>query len=132
MCLNLLLPLNSLCLLHGILKIVIFEQIFFLIYRLHQKKSFFDLITNSLNQTNLCITTRSKNNFFDQTKMSLLFFFPETKKMNVYAVAYYICNVTHRNIFFNLKKKLSSFEDNTVKSRLLSLLTSSERSSERH
>ena len=58
-----------------------------------------------------------KKCFFESniTKKFLNCFFHCIKEINICAVVKYIRNVTHRNIFFNLKKKLFSFKDNKIK-----------------
>ena len=66
----------------------------------------------SSNQTNLCIAIRSTKSFFDLKKFLDCFFSLNWRNKCLRSCIVHIRNVIHRNISFNLKKKLSSFKDN--------------------
>ena len=57
---------------------------------------------------------QSKKAFFDLKKF-LDYFSLRIEEINVCAVTLYIRNVTPKNFFFNLKKKLSLLKDNKIK-----------------
>ena len=78
--------------------------------KMQPEKSFFDSKKTSLNQTNLCIAVRSKKAFFDLNKFLDCFFSLNLRNEFLCSCISTCVMLNKRNIFFNLKKKLSSFK----------------------